>query len=186
MCRVADVCLDAGVLTAVETRRWERLVHRADRDAYLAAHVLVRHVAAEFISAAGDVDRLAVVQSCPGCGGIDHGRPAIAGHPGVHVSLSHTRGVVAAIAAAGPCGIDVEAHRTGGVPAGTLTPREQSWADGQPEPGAAFTRLWARKEAWVKATGEALDRAVMLDVLDADWVTGELRTEEYAAAWVVL
>ncbi|WP_017933700.1 4'-phosphopantetheinyl transferase family protein [Nocardioides sp. Iso805N] len=181
---VADVPGDLRLLTSAEARRHERLVRTADREAYLAAHVLVRLVASELAGVAPE--RLVLAQQCPSCGGADHGRPSIAGLPDVHVSLSHARGVVAAVAAGGACGIDVEPYRGDGVPAGTLTAREQSWIARQPDPGAAFTRLWTRKEAWVKATGEGLDRAVDMDVLEADWLTGELLTDGYAAAWVVL
>jgi 4'-phosphopantetheinyl transferase len=184
VCRVVDVPTDATLLTAAEMRRRDRLVQQADRDAYLAAHLLVRHVAAGLAGVAPD--RLVLVQSCATCGATDHGRPAIDGRPDLHVSLSHARGVVAAIAATAPCGIDVETHRDGGVPAGTLTPREQAWVGAQPDRGAAFMRLWVRKEAWAKATGEGLDLAVGRDVLDADWLTGELLTDAYAAAWAVL
>lgn len=181
---VADVPADVGLLTGAEARRHERLVRTADRDAYLAAHVLVRLVAAELAGVAPD--RLTLAQRCQRCGGADHGRPGIAELPDVHVSLSHARGVVAAIAARGACGIDVEPYRGDGVPAGTLTAREQSWVARQPDTGAAFTRLWTRKEAWAKATGEELDRAVERDVLEADRLTGELVDDAYAAAWVVL
>jgi 4'-phosphopantetheinyl transferase len=184
VCQVADVPADLGLLTAAESRRRARLVQQADRDAYLAAHVLVRLVTAELVG--GTPDRLVLVQSCPGCDGTDHGRPGIAGRPDLHVSLSHARGVVAAVAAHRPCGIDVEPHHAGGVPAGALTAREQTWVAAQPDPGAAFTRLWTRKEAWAKASGEDLDRVVGTDVLEAEWLTGELLAEGYAAAWVVL
>lgn len=188
---VAEMRIGPGFLPAPESDRMRRLVHAEDRRAYLAAHILVRRVAAELLGIApADADAganaLRLVHSCPSCGGTDHGRPSIAGHPGAHVSLSHARGVVAAIAATTPCGIDVENHRAGVVPAGALTAREQSWLDEQPDSAAAFTRLWARKEAWVKATGGSLERAATLDVLEARWVTGEMHTEEYAAAWVVL
>jgi len=185
--RVADVRIGSGFLTAAEAGRWQRLVQDADRRAYLAAHVLVRQAAAELLGLpAGDADRLELEQSCPTCGAVDHGRPRIGGRPELHVSLSHVRGVVAAIAAERPCGIDVETYAAGDVPAEMLTARERRWAAAEPEAGAAAIRLWTRKEAWVKASGESLERAAELDALDAAWLTGELQSDQYAAAWVVL
>ena len=176
VCEVAEAPADPGILTAEERVRWRRLARAEDRDAYLAAHGLVRRVAAELTGAAGLVLR----QRCPDCGGTDHGRPAIEGHPEVHVSLSHTRGMVAAVAARTPCGIDVEA--IGHVPDDVLTPAERAWAG---QDAARRTGLWVCKEAWIKASGTPLDRVGAVEALAATWVTGESLTATHAAAWVV-
>ncbi|WGL50348.1 4'-phosphopantetheinyl transferase superfamily protein [Nocardioides sp. BP30] len=183
VCRIAEVPRDPGLLTEAEVRRVRRLVHRADREAYRAAHVLARLVAAELAGVAAA--SVVLVQRCPSCGATDHGRPAVAGMPHVHVSLSHTRGVVAAVAATTVCGIDAETVRAR-VPVEALTDRERRWVARQPDPGTASVALWVRKEAWAKASGEGLDQAMSRDVLDAGWLTGEVSTAEYAAAWVVL
>ena len=177
VCDVADVPIDPVILTDEERGRWERLAEAADRDAYLAAHCLVRQVAAELLGGTG---HLVLRQSCPRCTGADHGRPAIEGHPAIHVSLSHARGMVAAIAAGSPCGIDVEA--IGDIPDDVLTDTERTWAG---RDLARRTRLWVRKEAWVKVSGASLDRAGATDALAANWVTGETRSATHAAAWVV-
>ena len=66
----------------------------------------------------GDVS---IVQRCATCGG-PHGRPEVAGHPGVGASLAHSRGVVAAAAGMVPVGIDVEAFPPpDGLAAGELS-----------------------------------------------------------------
>ena len=179
VCGVGEVAADVALLTDVEDARRQRLVQQADRDAYLAAHVLVRLVTAELTGS--DPGRLTLAHTCPTCAGTDHGRPAIVEHPEVRVSLSHARGVVAAIAASTPCGIDVEA--IGRIPDPALTPAERTWAG---EDATRRTLLWTRKEAWVKASGVALDRAAETDVLHAPWVSGEIVTAGYAATWVVL
>lgn len=176
VCEIAEAPADPAMLTAEERVRWQRLARAEDRDAYLAAHGLARLVAEELAGVSGLVLR----QSCPRCGGTDHGRPAIEGHPEIHVSLSHTRGMVAAIAARTPCGIDVEV--IGPVPDDVLSAEERSWAGSD---AAKRTRLWVRKEAWIKASGAALGRAVDIDALDTSWVTGACATATHAAAWVV-
>lgn len=144
VCRVADVAAETSWLTTAESVRWRRFARPADRDAYLAAHVLVRVVAAEL--AGVDAAGLELTHDCPDCGAGDHGRPLLKGLEKVHVSLSHTRGWVGAIAADARCGIDVEP--VGNVPDRALTEAERAWAG----PDAVRrTRLWSRKEALAKA-----------------------------------
>lgn len=156
---VGQVQVDAA-LTDAERVRHDRLRFPADRDAYRAAHLLVRECAAELLNRRPAAVRLE--QRCPRCGGDGHGRPSVAGEPGVRVSLSHTRGFVAAVAATAVCGVDVETIATS-IPRLAVSEPEAAWLDGRPEPLPAFTRLWVRKEALVKA-GLAPDPA-SVDVL---------------------
>ena len=161
---VADVPDETDLLTPRERSRRDRLVSADDRDAYVAAHVLVRRCAAELLGLA--VEDVVLAQRCPTCGSDDHGRP-YAGGTDVHLSLSHTRGTVAAMAAYARCGVDVETAHDGPPPHGTLTAREEAWVAERPDPGLAFTRLWVRKEALVKAGVAGLAEAGELDVLQA-------------------
>ena len=158
--RTVEVDL-AAPLTAQERRRRDRLARPQDRAAYTAAHLLVRVCAGELL----DVDpaTLRLQQHCPTCGSDDHGRPTLAGHGEVYVSLSHTTGHVAAMAATTPCGIDVQVTAAELV-ARALTARETKWLSGQSAPLDGFTRLWARKEALIKL-GAATDPG-RIDVLD--------------------
>ncbi|WP_051681692.1 4'-phosphopantetheinyl transferase superfamily protein [Cellulomonas sp. HZM] len=160
-----DDAADDRLLTPAERTRRDRLVHPADRAAFTAAHVLVRECAATALGIeAHDVD---LVQRCDTCGARGHGRPALADRPDVGVSLSHTRGWVAAIAAlragSGPVrvGIDVELVRP--VPASAFSVRERRWLRGRPENDA--TALWTRKEALVKSGAGSLEHVRDLDVL---------------------
>lgn len=168
------------LLTPAERERHDRLVRPADRAAYAAAHLLVRACAAEVLGR--PVEQVVVEQRCDGCGRAGHGRPSVAGAPEVAVSLSHTAGWVAAVVARVPAGrsvgVDVEAVRPVAPPARALTAREAAWVAGQPDPGAAFTRLWVRKEALVKAGLADLGSVGELDVIDgvegyalADWAS---------------
>lgn len=150
-------------LTALERARRDRLRTPADLAAFTAAHLLVRACAATLIGCPpADV---VINQHCTGCGADGHGRPSVQGHPQIWVSLSHTRGCVAAIAASQPCGIDVEVRRTRPPVSGALTAEEARWVERQSDPDA-FTRLWVRKEALVKAGVGALDDMVTRTVLD--------------------
>lgn len=167
---VDEVSVDAE-LTGAERARHDRLRFAADRDAYRAAHLLVRACAGELLGIAPA--RVRLQQHCPRCGDAGHGRPSIAGEPGVHLSLSHTRGFVAAVAAVSECGIDVE-RVADSIPRTAVTAREQTWLDATADPLLGFTRLWVRKEALVKA-GIA-DEPGPLDVLGPETTTPEPAT----------
>jgi 4'-phosphopantetheinyl transferase len=160
---------DPMLLTAAETARHARLVRPEDRAAYLAAHTVVRECAADVLGL--DARAMEIAQRCGDCGAGDHGAPYVVGHPDLHVSLSHTRVVVAAMVDRHPCGIDVE-EVVDSVPWAALSVRERTWAQAQPEPELAFTRLWVRKEALVKAGVGRLADAAALDVLGEE-VLGE-------------
>lgn len=157
----AEVDADLGLLTAAELARHGRLVAAADQQAYAAAHILVRECAAELLGATRD--EMVIRQQCDRCGDVGHGTPSVAGAPGVRVSLSHARGQVAAVAATGRCGIDVEKISRG--PDRALSSREATWVAGQADAAYAFTRLWVRKEALVKAGHGSMAAAQGLDVL---------------------
>jgi phosphopantetheinyl transferase len=130
-------------MTAPEAARRSRIVHAADRAAYDAAHLLVRECAGELLGC--EAQGLALAQLCPTCGSEAHGMPRMIGSP-VHVSLSHTRGYVAAIASWSRCGIDVE--RAGApVIRRALGDDEARWVAAQRAPGDAFVMRWTRKEA---------------------------------------
>lgn len=147
----AALAESGGRLSEREQERADRFREDADRDAYRAAHLLVRRAAA--LAVGVDPDELVLEQRCPDCGKTDHGRPSIAGMPDLHVSLSHTRGWVAAIAADGVCGIDVEGPRavSEALRRRMLTDDDLAWVRSEKDPDLAFTRLWATKEALVKA-----------------------------------
>ncbi|MEW6476453.1 MAG: 4'-phosphopantetheinyl transferase superfamily protein [Actinomycetota bacterium] len=140
-------------LSAPEEERMSRLQRSADRDDFLAAHLLVRICAARVLDLRPE--EVSIVQHCPTCGG-PHGRPELDGHPEVGVSLAHSRGVVAAAAGTVPVGVDVEAFpAAGGLAAGdlsaALTAAEMAAIDSAPDPGRAVLLAWARKEACLKA-----------------------------------
>ncbi|MFF4338393.1 4'-phosphopantetheinyl transferase family protein [Kitasatospora sp. NPDC001540] len=173
---------DERLLTAFERERLRRFRRPADREDYLAAHLLVRYCAAAQLGT--EPAALAFGQRCSGCGAAGHGRPHLTDRPGTHLSLSHTSGVIAAAAAPVPVGVDVEhlgPRSTDPASLGhVLTPAEAALVRGHPDPTAAFLRLWVRKEAMIKLGRATLDTLTSLDLshlpLDplADHRDGEL------------
>ncbi|WP_207921195.1 4'-phosphopantetheinyl transferase superfamily protein [Micromonospora sp. KC721] len=85
------------------------------------------------------------------------GRPYVVGAPGLHLTISHCRGLAAvAVARHGPVGIDIEQIRP--LPAAELARRwfsgpEADWVAAHPD---HFLPLWTQKEAVGKALGIGL------------------------------
>ena len=140
----------ADLLDPAETARLERFRRPADRQRSLLGAALLRLAAGQRQCRAPAA--LTVDRSCPQCGA-PHGRPQVAG---LHVSVSHSGDLVTvAVTEAGPVGVDVE-QITGIEPtelaASVLTAAEA----GQVADAEGFLRLWTRKEAVLKATGDGL------------------------------
>jgi 4'-phosphopantetheinyl transferase len=146
-----------SLLDAGERSRAAAFRFAADRDAFVAAHALVRLA----LSAAGPGDpRDWTFAATAG------GKPELAGTArgnGLTFSLSHARSIVAcAVAHAVSAGVDVEE-----IPAQPLepalianccTPAERELLRALPPAAAAaaFARLWTLKEAVMKALGTGL------------------------------
>jgi 4'-phosphopantetheinyl transferase len=161
------VGLTDAALTAAERERADALRRPGARDDFVAAHLLVRHCAARILGVAPAA--VTIVQRCQRCGG-PHGQPTVVGAPQVGVSLSHTRGHVAAAAAVGPVGVDVEPVVTDRVletiARRVLAAGEQAALTGLAAPAAAtaLTRQWVRKEALIKIGALTLDGLARLDL----------------------
>jgi 4'-phosphopantetheinyl transferase len=168
---VADgIGLDAAWLTPAEVDRAARFVQDTDRRDFVAAHLLVRQVAAAVLGAPPESVRL--TQRCERCGG-PHGRPFLPAYPDLWVSLSHSRGVVAAAAGGVPVGVDIElldGSHDGLLDSShvlTSTERElvrRAGKDGPEAAARAFLRLWVRKETLVKLGRITLDSLPTVDV----------------------
>jgi 4'-phosphopantetheinyl transferase len=153
-----------GLLDGHERDRLARLRRPADRARYLAAHALARLVLAPLVGR--DPAELAFDRTCR-CGE-PHGKPAVPGGPGF--SLSHAGDLVGvAVRPDGPVGLDVEQARAVADLAaladhvGSPTERARGAAD-----PAAFFRMWTRKEALLKATGDGLATPMTAITLAAD------------------
>ncbi|MER7516211.1 4'-phosphopantetheinyl transferase superfamily protein [Streptomyces sp. NPDC126499] len=176
--------LDTTVLDARERERAAAFVRPADRTLYTAAHIALRTVLGGLLGERPG-DLAFTREPCPCCG-LAHGRPALAVPggdlsvpPPLHFSLSHTRGMVLIATAPVPVGADVElrpAPETVADVLSVLHPRERADVEAEEEPGrraAAFGRIWARKEAYLKGLGTGLGRAAHLDDLGGDGDVGD-------------
>ncbi|MER5640359.1 4'-phosphopantetheinyl transferase superfamily protein [Kitasatospora sp. NPDC002227] len=153
-------------LNALEEQRAARFRREEDRRNFVAAHLLVRICATRLLGVGAAP--LEFAQQCPDCGLADHGRPYLPGHPRLQVSLSHTRGVVAAAAGYGTVGVDVELPQRGALDAAllqrVLSPAETELVRAQPDPEGAFLRQWVRKEALIKVGRTTLDTMGEIDL----------------------
>ena len=173
-----------GTLDGPELLR-ARAMEPAARARFLAGRLAQRLFAAELLSIpAAD---LTAAYSCPRCGAgadVSHGRPgysmAARALP-LALSLSRAAGwtLLAAVTDPGPdlrLGVDIEEpSRAGfaGFSALALTPAEQHSLEHLAGPGllAGRARLWARKEAWLKMTGDGLRiEPAAVDVLQREGV----------------
>ena len=184
--RVADVDvrqLDLLLLDVEERRRAAKLARACDRSGYVAAHIVLRQLLGSYLG----LPPQAVTyfrEPCPCCGA-SHGRPAVdrPARP-LHFSLSRSDGVVLIGIASAPVGVDVEAlpqPETVAEVSALLHPAERTEiASAAPSKRAAvFTRIWTRKEAYLKGIGMGV-----IHDLAADY----LGTEERVAAprgWTV-
>jgi len=92
-----------------------------------------------------------------------HGKPYFPSHPDVHFSVSHTGTLWVCAFADKKVGLDVQEHRENDDPARLARLAKRWFSDGErrhlDECGyqpAEFYRIWARKEAYVKFTGDGI------------------------------
>jgi 4'-phosphopantetheinyl transferase len=144
-------------LSVPERERASRFKFAEDRDAFIAAHALLRCMLSEEAGPAPEEWRFQQA---------DGGKPEIdrsMGQDGLQFSLSHARGLVAcAVTRRCALGIDVEYYARP-IPAIGLAERffarsEAEWLASQPaaDRNRMFCRLWTLKEAYLKATGQGL------------------------------
>lgn len=150
---VTDDCL--ALLDGAEQERIPQLRKEEDRQRFIAGRALLRTAAGGYLGV--PPRRLVVVARCPDCRR-NHGKPELPG-TGLQVSVSHSGAQVAvAVTRAGPVGIDVEEISASVAPAaliphviGPAEPRTPAHAT-----VSGFHRMWTRKEAVLKATGQGL------------------------------
>jgi 4'-phosphopantetheinyl transferase len=152
-------CLDGD-----ERRRAARFHFERDRRRFLAARGQLRHLLASYLDT--DPERLEF-----GYGA--QGKPYLAGYPEVQFNLSHAADtLVVAVARGRRLGIDVEQT----IPEGVMNEvRERvsstpEWALLETLDRSAretwFSRLWTRKEAYIKADGRGMSLDLkLIDVL---------------------
>lgn len=167
--RTAAVDVPVGAedwLTPAERARAAVLMRAGDRADYLAAHVLVRRCAALVLGTTPE--RLTVVQHCSTCGRTGHGRPSLVEAPELHVSLTHTRGYVAAAVDTAEVAVDTERlldrEWVAEVSGTVLSAAECEWVLASGDPQLAFAKLWVRKESLIKLGLATLDTLAKVDM----------------------
>jgi 4'-phosphopantetheinyl transferase len=170
------VAAAAELLDAAERARAARFVFERDRARFATGRAALRAILAAYLGA--EPAALAFTIG-------PHGKPALPDGPPFSFSNSQGCGLCA-VGQERPVGVDVERLRevpdAAGVARSAFTPEERAaWQAAGAGGGAAFLRVWTRKEAALKALGlglSALDRGdgplrgvEVLDVpLDADHV----------------
>lgn len=87
------------------------------------------------------------------------GAPCIAGHPELHISISHcAKAVAVAVSTKQKVGIDIESRRKVGdsLMERVCTPDELDKIRRSDDPEMAFLRCWTRKEAVLKCRGTGI------------------------------
>ena len=92
-----------------------------------------------------------------------HGKPYFPSHPDVHFSVSHTGTLWICAFADREIGCDVQEHRENDDPARLFRLAKRWFSDGERRyldqyeyKPTEFYRIWARKEAYVKFTGDGI------------------------------
>ena len=157
--RVWRIDLDApcaiSILSSEERVRADRFAFPVLRQRFVGAHTALRLILG--MVTARPPESLVFGQGA-------YGKPFLHA-PLLEFNLTHSEGMGLVAVAMQPVGIDVEVVRPmsdrAGVMAQSFTAQEQAAVEGLPTAAqtAAFFRVWTRKEAVIKATGEGF-RAV--------------------------
>lgn len=176
-----------GLLSADERARAERFAFSTHRREYIAAHALLRGALSEWHPMDPGEWRFVA-----GPGGKPQLADAQASATQLSFNLTHTDGLVAcAIGRGGRIGIDVEAidrrTDTAALADRYFSPAERvALARAGDEQGRRFIEIWTLKEAFVKATGAGVTRALdafSFAVDETFSVTFEPPPGESAALW---
>ena len=146
----------AALLPSWRREKYEGLRHAGARTESLAAGLLWRYVMEK-----SGVDPEEAVRLLPA------GKSVFARREDVHFSLSHSEPYVLCAVIDREVGADVQKIKPVHMSiARRLHFRERDWLAEQPiqEQNQAFFRIWARKEAWVKAASQ--DRLLSLAEVD--------------------
>ncbi|AVZ71066.1 4-phosphopantetheinyl transferase [Streptomyces lunaelactis] len=154
-----------------------------DRAHYTASHVALRRILGAHLGRAPQDVRLTQAD-CPVCDG-GHGRPVVAGSS-LQFSLSRRAGYCLIALARTSVGADLElapAIEVADELATTLHPLERAALEmASPDKrAAAFARIWARKEAYLKGLGTGLALGASHDYVGEDAEVPNWRFYDVAA-----
>jgi 4'-phosphopantetheinyl transferase len=145
----------AASLAPAEQARAARLQREQDRNAYVVARGMLRHLLGEYLGLPPDAVALQANEF--GKPGLDDAAPAL------YFNLSRSGGIALyAFSGAHPVGIDIERERDdvhwSDIAHRYFAAAEAAALEALPaeQRRAGFFRCWARKEAYVKAVGRGL------------------------------
>ena len=186
LCALDELPAEDMTLDAQEIRLAQRLQSPLDRRRFVAAYTALRTALAERLES--DPAELRFGRApCNQCGQ-PHGRPVVLGpgrslarRAGLQFSLSQSGSHALIAIAEVPVGADIEALPNALMCkrlAALLHPREQALIVGAPEEHQQilFTRLWCRKEAYLKGLGVGFGH---------DTTEGYLSSLEHTPGWRV-
>jgi 4'-phosphopantetheinyl transferase len=176
-----------AALDEQERARAERFGRTLLRQRYVGAHAALRVLLADHTGVSPARLELGR-RPCPRCGGA-HGRPFAVGCPW-SFNLSHSGDVALIALSEAEVGVDVEQLRpledAASLARGVAGDDEIDHIVAEPDSTLAFFRMWVRKEAVVKATGEGVGGARSYLVTDASpsgWFLADIDVRDgYVAA----
>lgn len=158
--REAEVTDSPADLALLDDRERTRAARKREVAPFVTGHALVRRLLGELLDR--DPAGLDFARRCTTCRSEVHGKPSLVDVPGWHFSLSYTSSLAVVAAAEGiEVGVDTEDLTDAdfeGFADATLARDEAAAFEGLTGRGllVARARVWARKEAVLKATGHGL------------------------------
>ena len=119
-----------------------------------------------------------------------HGAPSLKGFDGVFISISHAGNYAAAAVSSLPVGVDIETIRKcrPGICKKCFTPEEAALVLSQKTPeetDAVFSKLWTRKESYIKAIGKGLAQSLSeFSVLDDEIIKNGSHTGFFCKSYL--
>jgi 4'-phosphopantetheinyl transferase len=174
-----------GVLSPEERKRAGKLIAERDRRRFIAARGGLRRILSRYAG----IDAAAIVFDYG-----EFGKPSLRRGPGVErldFNLSHAGDIALCATAEGcPVGIDVEEVRADvevdRIAEQFFSPDERRAVADARDPADTFTRIWVRKEAYLKGIGRGLgvDLTRITVPVDSDLIS-VAEPDDAEAAWLV-
>lgn len=189
-----DVSLDESrrfwtSLSHEEKNRAQRFKFQIDRDRFVAAHGALRMILRAYCGLPAESLEFSAGE---------YGKPRLLSKtPPIAFNLSHSAGcALIAVTSGSECGVDIEKIQSGRseeeIAERFFSERENEWLGALPSDRRTegFFRIWARKEAVIKATGRGLSLPLReVDVISAVeskfWVSDLNICEGFASAIAV-
>ena len=162
-----------------------RFKHFEGRRNCTLAYLLFRHAMNERYPGIADAD-------IPPFAYGEHGKPLLPPpFQDTHFSLTHCHEAVACVMASHPCGIDVESigRYRDSVARYAMSDDELRLIHDSSHPALAFTRLWTKKEAYLKAIGTGIQdnmKNLSPEILNAYTITEEHTGKGYVLSRCLL